>query len=132
MHPILDPNLTLLGGLRTSPLERLEGDARVKKTGEDLRPGEIMVVVSKSGINALPLEVALAAKEAGLRLRVGLVMVLRCQRLPYEVTERAADGYAHSRPRRRFAEVAIGLQYGCDRRGTPFRANPNIQLWERG
>ena len=68
VHPILDPNLTLLGGRRTSPLERLEGYARVLLAGEDLRPGEVMVVFSNSGINALPIEVALAAKEAGLRV----------------------------------------------------------------
>ena len=68
VHPILDPNLTLLGGLRTSPLERLEGYAGVLLAGEDLRPGEVMVVFSNSGINALPIEVALAAKEAGLRV----------------------------------------------------------------
>ena len=68
MHPILDPNLTLLGGARTLPLERLEGYARVLLAGEDLRLGEVMVVFSNSGINALPIEVALAAKEAGLRV----------------------------------------------------------------
>ena len=68
VHPILDPNLTLLGGRRTSPLERLEGYARVLLAGEDLRAGEVMVVFSNSGINALPIEVALAAKEAGLRV----------------------------------------------------------------
>ena len=68
VHPILDPNLTLLGGRRTSKLERLEGYARVLLAGEDLRPGEVMVVFSNSGINALPIEVALAAKEAGLRV----------------------------------------------------------------
>ncbi len=68
VHPILDPNLTLLGGRRTSHLERLEGYARVLLAGEDLRPGEVMVVFSNSGINALPIEVALAAKEAGLRV----------------------------------------------------------------
>ncbi len=68
VHPILDPNLTLLGGQRTSPLERLEGYARVLLAGEDLRPGEVMVVFSNSGINALPIEVALAAKEAGLHI----------------------------------------------------------------
>ena len=68
VHPILDPNLTLLGGRRTSPLERLEGYAPVLLAGEDLRPGEVMVVFSNSGINALPIEVAMAAKEAGLRV----------------------------------------------------------------
>lgn len=68
VHPILDHNLTLLGGSLTSPLERLEGYARVLLAGEDLRRGEVMVVFSNSGINALPIEVALAAKEAGLRV----------------------------------------------------------------
>ena len=68
VNPILDPNLTLLGGRRTSPLERLEGYARVLLAGEELRPGEVMVVFSNSGINALPIEVAMAAKEAGLRV----------------------------------------------------------------
>jgi uncharacterized phosphosugar-binding protein len=68
VHPILEPNLTLLGGLRTSPLERLEGYAHVLLAGEDLRPGEVMVVFSNSGINALPIEVAQVAKEAGLRV----------------------------------------------------------------
>ena len=68
VNPILDPNLTLLGGRRTSPLERLEGYARVLLVGEELRPGEAMVVFSNSGINALPIEVAMAAKEAGLRV----------------------------------------------------------------
>ena len=66
--PSPDPNLTSLGGSRTSPLERLEGYARVLLTGEELRPGEVMVVFSNSGINALPVEVALAAREAGLRV----------------------------------------------------------------
>ena len=68
VHPILDPNLTLLGGRRTSPLERLEGYARVLLAGEDLRAREVVVVFSNSGINALPIEVALIAKEAGLRV----------------------------------------------------------------
>lgn len=68
VHPILDPNLTPLGGSRTSPLERLEGYARVLLTGKELRPGEVMVVFSNSGINALPIEVAVVAKEAGLRV----------------------------------------------------------------
>ena len=66
MNPILDPNLTPLGGSRSSPLERLAGYARVLLAVEELRPGEVMVVFSNSRINALPVEVSLVAKEAGI------------------------------------------------------------------
>jgi uncharacterized phosphosugar-binding protein len=68
IHPILDPNLTPLGGPRSGPLERLEGYARILLSGEELRPGEAMVVFSNSGINAAPVEMALSARELGLRV----------------------------------------------------------------
>src|SRR4028119_931811 len=38
VHPILDPNLTLLGGLRTSPLERPERHAPGHPPGPALSP----------------------------------------------------------------------------------------------
>lgn len=68
IHPILDPNLTPLGGPRSGPLERLEGYARILLSGEKLRLGEAMVVFSNSGINAAPVEMALSAQELGLRV----------------------------------------------------------------
>ena len=68
INPILDPNLTPLGGRRASPLERLEGYANVLLSAEDLRSGEVMVIVSNSGINPLPIEMALVAKESGLKV----------------------------------------------------------------
>ncbi len=80
IHPILDPNLTPLGGPRSSPLERLEGYARVLLSGEELRPGEVMLVFSNSVINPLPVDMALAARELGLRV-VGITSLAHSQRV---------------------------------------------------
>lgn len=69
VNAILDVNLSLYGGgspKRGTTLERLEGYAEIFMEGYDLREGEIIIVLSNSGINAVPIEVAMIAKELGL------------------------------------------------------------------
>ena len=44
------------------------GRAAAVLAGEDLRPGEVVVVISNSGVNAVPVEVALGCRERGLRV----------------------------------------------------------------
>jgi uncharacterized phosphosugar-binding protein len=49
----------------TDKIERVEGlGSSVLKMG-DVRPGEILFVISNSGINAMPIDVALEAKQRG-------------------------------------------------------------------
>ena len=49
-------------------MERLPGLAKIILDGHDLRPGEVLMVISNSGINVVPIEVALEGKARGLTL----------------------------------------------------------------
>ena len=71
VNAILDINYTLMGGggpTRGMKLERLEGYAKILLDGYDLRKGEVLIVVSQSGINAGPIEAAMEAKSKGLKV----------------------------------------------------------------
>jgi uncharacterized phosphosugar-binding protein len=46
--------------------ERIEGIAKVLLGSYDLRTGEVLIVISNSGINALPIEMALEGNKLGL------------------------------------------------------------------
>ena len=72
VNAIQEAFLTPLMSPRTSgQLERVPGLAKIILDGHDLRPGEILMVISNSGINAVPVEVALEGKSRGLTV-VGL------------------------------------------------------------
>ncbi len=66
-NPMLDPNLTLFGTVNATLLERTDGYGQVVVASHDIRPGEVVVVVSTSGVNPVPIDVALAAQERGGR-----------------------------------------------------------------
>ena len=68
VNPILDPTLSPATGLELAQVERTSGQAAAILEGEDLRPGEVVVIVSNSGVNAVPVEVALGCRERGLRV----------------------------------------------------------------
>jgi uncharacterized phosphosugar-binding protein len=74
--------LTPLAPPRTSgQLERIPGLAKIILDGHDLRPGEVLMVISNSGINAVPIEVALEAKSRGLTV-VALTSLRHSQGVP--------------------------------------------------
>lgn len=67
LNPMLDVNLTFMGSVNATELERSSGYGRVVVASHDIRPGEVVIVISNSGVNPVPIEVALEAKALGAK-----------------------------------------------------------------
>ena len=73
VNPLLTPGLSLEVGpiYLTSFYERTEGAGREYFAQVGAEAGDVIILVSSSGRNAFPIEMAMAAKEAGLKV-IGL------------------------------------------------------------
>ncbi|MCA9833394.1 MAG: SIS domain-containing protein [Thermomicrobiales bacterium] len=67
LNPLLDVNLTFLGSVNATLLERNPGYARVVIGSHDIREGEIVIVISNSGVNPVPIEAVLETRARGAR-----------------------------------------------------------------
>lgn len=65
----------------SSQLERVPGLAKIILDGHDLRPGEVLMVISNSGINVVPVEVALEGKARGLTV-IALTSLNHSRKVP--------------------------------------------------
>lgn len=69
VNPIFETSTMLHdGAVKSSQIERMSGYAPVILDNYTLRPGEVMLVFSTSGINSMPIEIAQGAKERGLKV----------------------------------------------------------------
>ena len=66
-NAMLDINLTGFGSLKPGAVERTEGYAKVIASSFDVKAGEVVIVVSNSGINPVPIELAIDAKAIGAK-----------------------------------------------------------------
>ena len=67
LNPMLDANLTLFGLVNATLLERTSGYGKVVVGSHDIRAGEVVIVVSNSGVNPVPIEVAQESRKKGAR-----------------------------------------------------------------
>lgn len=67
VNAMLDVNLTIFGSARATMVERLEGYAPSILASYDVRPGEVVVIISTSGVNPVPIELAQRAREQGAK-----------------------------------------------------------------
>lgn len=66
VNTMIEVPLTEFYSGRGAFMERLSGYARIILDYHDPRPGEVLVIISNSGINPVPVEMAMEAKERGL------------------------------------------------------------------
>lgn len=67
VYPILEESLMLHNGARkSSDMERVEGLARVILQNTPIRSGDVLLIASNSGRNAVSVEMALSASEMGV------------------------------------------------------------------
>ncbi len=74
LTPLTRPDLS-------GQLERVTGLAALILDGHDLRTGEVLLVISNSGINAVPVEMALEGKRRGLTV-IALTSVRHSRTVP--------------------------------------------------
>lgn len=66
MQAMLDPGLGFMAGAeRQGGFERLPGYARIVIGDYDIRPNDVVIVISNSGRNPAPVQMALEAKQRG-------------------------------------------------------------------
>jgi len=103
VNPIFGPGLTL--DVRpptfTSSMERLEGYGALLLERVPIKEGDVLIVVSVSGRNAVPIEMARAAKERGM-----IVIAVTSMEYTTQVSSRHSSG----RKMYEFADVVLDNQ----------------------
>lgn len=98
INPILSPFLMQHeGAVRSTKFERLQGVSKIIYDSLDLKENEPFIIVSNSGINAVPIEMAKICKENGHK-----VIVITSKKQSQKLTSRYENYHLYD-----FADVVI-------------------------
>lgn len=99
VNPILDANALMdFGGERSCAMERTSGISEVLYDLYEIKPKDMVIVISNSGRNAMPIEMAKKAKESG-----NFVVVLTS----YEVSKNMTSRHSSGKKLYEFADVVL-------------------------
>ena len=99
VNPILDANALMnFGGERSCVMERTSGISPALYDLYEIKPEDMVIVISNSGRNAMPIEMAEKAKEKG-----NFVVVLTS----YEISKKAVSRHASGKKLYEFADVVL-------------------------
>jgi uncharacterized phosphosugar-binding protein len=88
VNPILEPALSLRPEApKSTAFERMEGLGKLIVANENMKEGDVLIIASTSGRNAVPVEVALEAQKRGVKV-IGLTSL----EFTNEVTSRHPSG----------------------------------------
>ena len=82
IDPIFFASLSVTNNVLKSRVERVSGVAQVAMRSHTFRPGEVMLIVSHVGVNAVTIDAALEAREKGMYI-VAIDSREICQKLPH-------------------------------------------------
>jgi uncharacterized phosphosugar-binding protein len=81
IHAILEPSITgHTEILKSAYMEKLEGTGKIICDYHDIAPPDTLIVISNSGNNAAPIEVAYQARQRGVKV-IGICSVTYCKAL---------------------------------------------------
>jgi uncharacterized phosphosugar-binding protein len=101
VNPIYGPGIDSLNvrpAKMTSAIERLEGYAKVLLDNYPIEEGDVLILISVSGRNAVPVEMAKLAKERGIKV-IGLTS--------YEYTKNVESRHPSGKKMYEFADVVL-------------------------
>lgn len=99
VNPILDANALMdFGGERSCAMERTSGISPALYDLYEIKPEDMVIVISNSGRNAMPIEMAQKAKEKG-----NYVVVLTS----YEVSKKAVSRHSSGKKLYEFADIVL-------------------------